>query len=490
MTMNLCVNHVLLRVARSLRLTLLNHIASAALLNLEHSGPARLISTVQENTALVANALPTAVTIVKDTVFVTACMVYLLWLSPPTAILMALVMLAGIAIYYPLQNLGILHTRASAEEDAISLNLFRDFVDGVKELKLSSQQRATIWRAVENFQQRMCHEGDRISFYFSSAAASSTLIYLLLLCMAAYDSSNSLLGIPRMSTFFILLMIMLGPILGIAFASQTLSRARVALEGIEQLQTDLSPSEQFPEKTVRSVDDTLSRRVGMADALEFHNVTHRYESRSREQFDFGPVNFALHPSEVLFVVGGNGSGKTTLGKLLTGLYTPESGTIRLKGQEVGAANREWYRNQCCALFTDYCIFEALADAGQDRFGREAPHLLRWLRLEHVLDVEKGLLRQARSLSTGERKRLALFLTYLEDRSIYVFDEFAADQDPDCKDLFYQEVLSDLRARGKFIIVITHDTRYFAYADILLTLGRGTLPQLQRRESLSTVHVYP
>ena len=65
-----------------------------------------------------------------------------------------------------------------------------------------------------------------------------------------------------------------------------------------------------------------------------------------------------------------------------------------------------------------------------------------------------------NLSTGQRKRLALAVCLLEDRDVLVFDEWAADQDPHFRQHFYEEVLRDLKARGKTIIAATHDDRYW------------------------------
>jgi putative ATP-binding cassette transporter len=80
----------------------------------------------------------------------------------------------------------------------------------------------------------------------------------------------------------------------------------------------------------------------------------------------------------------------------------------------------------------------------------------------------------RALSTGQRKRLALVVAYLEDRPFYLFDEWAADQDPSFKAVFYEQLLPELRARGKAVIVITHDDRYFDLADRLLKLDNGQI----------------
>jgi putative ATP-binding cassette transporter len=62
--------------------------------------------------------------------------------------------------------------------------------------------------------------------------------------------------------------------------------------------------------------------------------------------------------------------------------------------------------------------------------------------------------------------------YLEDRPVYLFDEWAADQDPLFKEMFYREFLPELKSRGKTVIVITHDDRYFPVADRIIKLENG------------------
>jgi putative ATP-binding cassette transporter len=67
---------------------------------------------------------------------------------------------------------------------------------------------------------------------------------------------------------------------------------------------------------------------------------------------------------------------------------------------------------------------------------------------------------------------------------YVFDEWAADQDPLFKELFYTRLLPELKARGKLVVVITHDDKYFHLADRLLKLEEGRLEENSILESLT------
>jgi len=94
-------------------------------------------------------------------------------------------------------------------------------------------------------------------------------------------------------------------------------------------------------------------------------------------------------------------------------------------------------------------------------------------LEQKVTVSEGELSSTK-LSQGQRKRLALLLAYLENRSIILLDEWAADQDPSFRKVFYTELLPELKARGKTVIAITHDDHYFHLADKIYRIHQGSM----------------
>ena len=194
----------------------------------------------------------------------------------------------------------------------------------------------------------------------------------------------------------------------------------------------------------------------------------------------GPVDLMLEQGELVFVVGGNGSGKTTLSMLLLGLYAPESGCVVLNGVEVDDDNREQYRQHFAAVFADFHLFEhLLGDDSADAEQRtaEATRYVKALGLGHKVSIVDDRFSTV-DLSTGQRKRLALVSAYLDDKPFYLFDEWAADQDPTFKRVFYMELLPELKARGKTVIVITHDDAYFQQADRVLKVENGRLIQVE------------
>ncbi|MFY9571046.1 MAG: ABC transporter ATP-binding protein, partial [Blastocatellia bacterium] len=96
-----------------------------------------------------------------------------------------------------------------------------------------------------------------------------------------------------------------------------------------------------------------------------------------------------------------------------------------------------------------------------------------LELDNKLEINDGVL-STTNLSQGQRKRLALLTAYMEDRAVYVFDEWAADQDPLFKRVFYYHLLPDLKARGKMVLVISHDDQYYHVADRIVKLEYGKI----------------
>ncbi|MNN25892.1 ABC transporter ATP-binding protein YojI [compost metagenome] len=172
-------------------------------------------------------------------------------------------------------------------------------------------------------------------------------------------------------------------------------------------------------------------------------------------------------------MGGNGSGKTTLAMLLLGLYQPEQGSMWLNGMSVTSHNLQAYRQYFSAVFADFHLLSHLLLESDDKLNVRAQHYLRKLGLENKVRLSNGRFSTV-ALSSGQRKRLALICAYLEDRDVYLFDEWASDQDPLFKRVFYCELLPELRATGKTVIVISHDDAYFAVADRIVQLQDGCL----------------
>jgi ABC-type siderophore export system fused ATPase/permease subunit len=176
--------------------------------------------------------------------------------------------------------------------------------------------------------------------------------------------------------------------------------------------------------------------------------------------------------EIVYFVGGNGSGKTTAVKLLTGLYERHAGTLQINGAEV--VDPKAYFHYFSAIFQDYHLFETLVPKrGRQVDPKDVQAWVTRLRLTDKVSVEHDRLSTTK-LSYGQRKRLALLVAYFEQSDIYVFDEWAADQDQEFREFFYCEFLPELKRLGKTALVVSHDERYFRCADTVVKFERGAI----------------
>lgn len=207
--------------------------------------------------------------------------------------------------------------------------------------------------------------------------------------------------------------------------------------------------------------------------IDARGLRHRYDAE-QHGFELGPVDFTLGRGEVVFVVGGNGSGKSTLGLLLAGLLAPTGGQIEVDGRVLRPDELLGYRRLFSAVFFDFHLFRHVVDrTGSPPPDERIAGLLARLALDGQVSVSGGVL-STLELSQGQRKRLALVQALVDEGDIYLFDEWAADQDPEFKQYFYLELLPELRSRGKAVIAITHDDRYFRCADRIVRLESGRL----------------
>src|SRR6185369_9020596 len=117
--------------------------------------------------------------------------------------------------------------------------------------------------------------------------------------------------------------------------------------------------------------------------LELVNVTHHYyREREDDNFILGPINLTFRPGELVFLVGGNGSGKSTLAKVITGLYPPAGGEMRLNGQVINDATRDAYRQSFSTVFADYFLFDRIISRSRAGSDGRARSYLAQLHLDH------------------------------------------------------------------------------------------------------------
>ncbi len=451
-----------------LRMRLSRQILASELSHLERLGNPRLLATLTEDIQAVANAVYQMPFIFINLAIVLGCIAYITWLS-----WVVLLMVCGISVVaigscqWLLNRGGKLLALAREDEDQLFKH-FRTITEGVKELKLNYRRRQDfLEQKLQSTANEFRHHNVNGLTLFATTSSWGQLVFFFALGFVIFALPNLLAINPEtLSGYILTFTYLVLPMDNIISKLPLLSKASIALQKIESLGLSLASKTEISTVPPALKSDWHS--------LKFKSVTHTYYTDQEDNsFIFGPIDLTLYPQELVFIVGGNGSGKSTLAKLITGLYIPENGEIWFDDDLISEQNREWYRQHFSVVFSDFYLFEELLGLKNSDLDAQATKYLKKLQLDHKVKVENGQL-STTALSQGQRKRLALLTAYLEDRPIYLFDEWAADQDPVFKEIFYTQLLPELRSRGKTVLVISHDDHYFHLANRIIKLDYGQI----------------
>jgi putative ATP-binding cassette transporter len=238
----------------------------------------------------------------------------------------------------------------------------------------------------------------------------------------------------------------------------------------------------------KQLDDTLSSEAGedlsaaqntpefstlKINSLKYHYFTN---GNSNGAFTLTVKDFYLNRGELIVIKGGNGSGKTTFTHIIAGLFPPSEGDMLLNDSPVSALKGSDYRSLFSIVFSDFHLFDDFY--GIDFKNAEFDYWVKKLKLEGSFGNYKKngsadcVALPTAALSSGQKKRAALLAAILEGRPILLLDEVAADFDPEFRTLYYREILPELKAAGRTLLIVSHDDRFFDIADRIIEFREG------------------
>jgi len=466
-------NYVGQHVIARLRKELGTRILSAPIEQLERYRSHRLIPVLTHDVDTISDFAFAFSPLAVSLSVTMGCLGYMAWLSWTMFLTTAVAIIIVSIIQYFARNRGINGFFAAREHEDELQKQYRAIAEGAKELRINRPRRLRLYNVkLQDTIDRICAiQISSINLFVIAKGFGSTLFFIVigvaLFFQAIWPSTDK----ATLSGFILVLLYMKGPLESVIGNLPVVSRAQVAFRRIAELSTQFASPEPYlllKEKT---------HSPAPLQSLELRGVRYAYPAAEGNQpFAIGPLDLDIRPGEILFIVGENGCGKTTLIKLLLGLYEPQQGQVMLNGAPVTAQNRDDYRQLFTTIFSDYFLFEDLIQ-GSDTIPEDAAKYLERLEIGHKVSLKDNMF-STTDLSTGQRKRLALLQAWTEGRPVLVFDEWAADQDPTFRGIFYAELLPSLKALGKTIIVISHDDRYFDCADQLVRLAAGQrIPEL-------------
>lgn len=406
-------------------------ILACSLRQVEEIGIPRLLAALTQDLQAIAEAsVPISLLCVQSALLL-GCFAYLSWLSLPLFCLTLILMPIGIISNQYLIYQGRHFLKYARKEQDNLFQHFRTVTEGIKELKLHQQRRqAFLNEDLQTTAEQFRRYRIRAMNLFAIGGTWGLVALFILIGLLLFIVPL-VFAIPTSvrSGYALTIVFMLTPVRALLNILPDLLRANIALENINSLGLSLVAQTTESEIAISSVHEPKW------NSLQLIGVSHGYRGeREDSHFTLGPIDLTLHPGELVFVVGGNGSGKSTLVKLLTGLYAPETGSIDFDGKPITDANRDWYRQQFSVIFSDFYLFDRLLGLDNGSRDRQTQEYLEKLQLDHKVKVNNGAF-STTALSQGQRKRLALLTAYLENRAIYVFDEWASDQDPLFKKIF-------------------------------------------------------
>ncbi|MEQ9346277.1 MAG: cyclic peptide export ABC transporter [Thalassospira sp.] len=452
------------------RKKLLSQIADADFAQLEVFGQTRLFDSITQSSQSISQHSHMIGMAFRSLLLLVAVMAYVFWLSMLAFFIIVIVVGTGIAIYLRMNKtltewFGKLHQVETTLFGKIS-----DLFAGIKEVRMWSKRSDTFAIAFDKASANKAEIGKSAQAMISRQMIMGISAFYILLAIIVFivpvysDSIDT--DVAKISTA---VLFMIGPISIIVQSMSVLGMAEQSAGRMIQLSNDLEAIRE----PIAEDGMTLSENF---DQVSFDDVSFTYPNRdARHGFALGPIDLTVKRGDLLFITGGNGAGKSTLIKLLTGLYRPTSGKIRINGTQLGPQSLFAYRNLIATVFSDSHLFEDLSGAAEI-LDEDAQYWIERFELSHVTGIRDGQFVTI-DLSAGQRKRLALITAILEKRPIIVLDEWAADQDPYFRKKFYREILPELKQRGITIIAVTHDDHYFDIADRRMHLETGKLTEL-------------
>ncbi len=439
-------------IIHKLRVRIMDMIRRSELLEVEKIGRSRIVAAVTSDTAVLTQASNMLCFTIQGAVLIFFVGLYVAYLSIVAFLLTFVIVVgAGTIFHHKNKRLAAQKSESAAWERRL-FDRLTDFLDGFKEVRLNRSRSDDLYADASEVSMTAANIKIRTQAEtFKMIVTSQLSMYVLLgaVVFVAPNLSDSLGGTSIAKATTALLFIV-GACFGLVQSIPILLNANAAADRIGRLEAAL-------ETALSAVEPRELTERKRFEKIEMQNIVFSYTDRfSDTVFKIGPIDFTLNAGELVFITGGNGSGKSTFLRVLSGLYPPDSGDIFVDGTRINDNTRDDYRALISAIFFDYHLFQRLYGV-DDPDPAELDALFRKFKLEDKTSLVDGSFRTL-DLSGGQRRRLALIVSLLEKRPIMLLDEWTAEQDPEYRRKFYDELLPDMLRAGATVIVITHDDR--------------------------------
>jgi putative ABC transport system ATP-binding protein len=201
------------------------------------------------------------------------------------------------------------------------------------------------------------------------------------------------------------------------------------------------------------------------------------------------ISFEAYFGEMLYFVGPSGSGKTTLLSMISGILKPDSGAVMVEGRNIWSlsANEiaDFRLNKVGFVFQDYHLFPKLSTVEnvaiplilkKQNWDQSMKTAMEFLEVVGI--ANKASLPPVK-LSGGEQQRVAIARAIVSRPDILIFDEPTASLDGTTGKRIIEFVKNNILNANRCILIVTHDSRIFEYADRIIEMEDGRIVKIVR-----------
>ncbi|MFG2923791.1 NHLP family bacteriocin export ABC transporter peptidase/permease/ATPase subunit [Streptomyces sp. NPDC048305] len=249
----------------------------------------------------------------------------------------------------------------------------------------------------------------------------------------------------------------------------------------------LKDVENFPVDTLYSRPEPVASTRRLMGHVTLEEITFGYSPLDAPLLK--EFSLSVGPGQQVALVGGSGSGKSTVSRLISGLYSPWEGTIRIDGQRLEDIPRGALAASVSFVDQDVFLFEGTVRDNVALWDPSVPdeavaEALRDAALHDVVarrpqGIHSRVEQDGRNFSGGQRQRLEIARALVRRPSILVLDEVTSALDAETERI----IIDNLRRRGCACVVIAHRLSTVRDSDEIVVLDHGTVVERGRHEDL-------
>ncbi|MEM9922042.1 MAG: serine hydrolase, partial [Bacteroidota bacterium] len=355
-----------------MKVQLIDKIFSTSYQKFEKIDRGRVYTALNDDVNVIGQSTNTFVSLITSIITTFGAFVFLASIAFWATVLTIILIVSLTATYYYVSSRTNVYFEEARDEQNVYMRLLNGMIDGFKEISMHRnkklQYKADIAESADQYRKKISTADIR----FVNAYLVGESLLVVLLGIVAFGITELFPNIETyvVMSFVIILLYLIGPINGILNAVPTLMYLRVAWNRVQNFLKDIPAN--------LDLSKVPPAKAPVIQSLQAEGICFQYDKKEDEAaFGIGPIDLEVKQGEILFIIGGNGSGKTTLAKMLTGLYQPDKGALKINGETVSNHELSEYFS---TVFSPAHLFEKLYDIDYEAKKEAADEYLKKLQL--------------------------------------------------------------------------------------------------------------